>query len=295
MPRTRRCACRSAATRWSASRPKMPMLQKSCRNGWRSRCRPTSPMRPESQADDAGALFPSGREGHRSVRNRSQRGILRRNPPAGAGDILWRDRDLLLEAHQLPVVRMLDEGEAGLPGERDHALVRAQRVAENALRTERSRPAFQVLQQRRANPKTLPAVLDRQAELETSGGGVEDVAGFADDGLEAFNLHRRNDRKTVPLADMGEAIEQRLREFAHRTEKAVVAGARRQRAEIVLQLLRVTRLHKAHRHGVATARAHDVGISLQIVEPKPGHLKSSRGKEMAGAPLSRRRRHWRLD
>ena len=44
MPRTRRCACRWAATRWSGSRRRTPSSQGNWRDGGRSRPRPTSPM-----------------------------------------------------------------------------------------------------------------------------------------------------------------------------------------------------------------------------------------------------------
>src|SRR5262249_7352394 len=127
--------------------------------------------------------------------------------------------------------------------------------------------AFQILQQSRANAMALPAVVDRQAELEAVVVSVEGVAGFADDGLEPVDLHGRDDREAVLYADMGEMIEHRLRQFAHRAKKAVVARAGRERAEIVLQFFRITRLDKAHAYRVAPARAQHVGILLEVIEP----------------------------
>ncbi len=45
--------------------------------------------------------------------------------------------------------------------------------------------AFQIPQQRRADALALPAVVDRHAELEARGIGLEAIAGFADDGLDS--------------------------------------------------------------------------------------------------------------
>ena len=61
--------------------------------------------------------------------------------------------------------------------------------------------------ERRADAMALPAVVDRQAELEAVGLGVEGVAGFADDGLGAVDCHDRDHAEAVGLADMDEAIE----------------------------------------------------------------------------------------
>src|SRR5262245_60456094 len=52
-------------------------------------------------------------------------------PPTGAWDFLRFDMDLLLEARQLPVAGRVGEGVAGLAGERDHRVVRTQRIAEH--------------------------------------------------------------------------------------------------------------------------------------------------------------------
>src|SRR6201999_1733490 len=90
------------------------------------------------------------------------------------------------------------------------------------------------------------------------------------------------------------AIEHRPRQLTHGAEEAVVAGAGRQRAEIVLQLLAVARLNETDRDLLAFARAQHVGILPEIVEPKRGHglLPSKRNRP---APLIRRRRRlWQL-
>ena len=75
---------------------------------------------------------------------------------------------------------------------------------------ERGGAAFEIFQQRRADALALPAVVDRQAELEAGGIGIEGVAGFADDGLEAVDHHGRDHAEAVGLADMDEMLEQRL-------------------------------------------------------------------------------------
>src|SRR5271169_1153103 len=117
----------------------------------------------------------------------------------------------------------------------------------------------------------LPAVVDRKTEFETSGIGAERVAGFADDGLEAVDVHGGDDAEALVFADMDEMVELRFRQFAHRAEEAVVARARRKRAEVVLQILGVARLDEANRHLTAAARAQHVGILPEIVETKGGH------------------------
>ena len=99
----------------------------------------------------------------------------------------------------------------------------------------------------------LPAVVDRQAEFDAGSVGVERIAGFADDGLDAVDQHGRDHAEAVGFADMDEILEQRRRQFAGRAEEAVVAGAGRERAEIVLQRLGVARLDEAHGHRLAAA------------------------------------------
>ena len=62
---------------------------------------------------------------------RVMRGLLRRQPPAGAGNILRRGVDVFFEAHQFPVAGRRHEGISGFAGRADHGVVGPQRVAEN--------------------------------------------------------------------------------------------------------------------------------------------------------------------
>ena len=71
-------------------------------------------------------------------------GWLRRQPPAGAGNFLRRESDVLFKAHQLPVVGMGVKAKAGLAGERDHGLVGAQGIAEQARGAESCGAALQI-------------------------------------------------------------------------------------------------------------------------------------------------------
>ena len=114
---------------------------------------------------------------------------------------------MLFEPHQLPVAGRVGEGETGFAGEADHGVVGAQRIAEQPVGAEGRGAAFQIAEQRRADAMALPAVVDRQAEFETVGIGVEGVAGFADDGLGAVDGHDRDHAEAVGLADMDEMIE----------------------------------------------------------------------------------------
>src|SRR5882762_6729825 len=98
---------------------------------------------------------------------RLMRDLLGSQPPARAGNLLRRERDVFFEAHQLPVARAVGEGETGLAGKADHGVVGAQRIAEQPFGTERCRAAFEVLEQCRTDTVALPAVVDRQAKLET--------------------------------------------------------------------------------------------------------------------------------
>ena len=159
-----------------------------------------------------------------------------------------------VEAHQLPVAGARHEGVAGFAGKPDHGVVGTQRVAEQAVGAERGRAAFEIFQQRLADAMALPAIVDRQAELDAGGLGLERVAGFADDDLMAVGRMRRDHAETVGFADMDELIEQRRRQFAGGAEETVVAGAGRERAEIALQRLGVARLDEADGHRLA-ARA----------------------------------------
>ena len=143
-------------------------------------------------------------------------------------------------------------------------------------------------QQRRADALALPAVVDRQAEFETCGIGLEAIAGLADDGLKAVDAHDRDHAETIVLAGMDEMIELGLRQFAHGAEEAVVAGAHRQRPEVGLQFLGVPRLDKAHRHGLAVAQPQDIGMLPEVVETKRCHRRlPSIPKRRRPASLSR--------
>ena len=140
----------------------------------------------------------------------------------------------------------------------DHGLVGAQGVAEQAAGAERGGAAFQIAEQRRTDALALPAVVDRQAELETFGVGVERVAGFADDGLKAVDRHGRDHAEAVVLADMNEMLKHGFRQLAHGAEEAVVAGAGRERPEVALQCLGIARLDKTHRQRLAAAQPQDI-------------------------------------
>src|SRR5437764_7354891 len=197
---------------------------------------------------------------YRFLHCRRMHDLLRSELPARTGNILWRSVDVLLKPHQLPVVRIVREGVGGFRCESDHGIVGTQGVAEQARGTERGGAAFQVLQESRSDAVALPAIMDRKTELETSGIGVERVAGFADDGIEAVNIHGGDDAEALIFADVTELVEQRFRQLAHGAKETIVAGARRERAEIVLHFLGVARLDKTNRHLLAVARAQHVGI-----------------------------------
>src|ERR1700722_13125947 len=117
----------------------------------------------------------------------------------------------------------------------------------------------------------LPAVVDRYAELETRCIGLDAVAGFADDGLDAIDRHDRDDAETIALADMDEIIKFRRRQFADRAKEAVVARANREPAEIILQRLGVPRLDETHRHGFAGTKLQGVRMLPEIIKTKRGH------------------------
>src|SRR3954469_8580890 len=136
------------------------------------------------------------------------RDLSRREPPAGAGNFLRREVDVLLEPHQLPVAGTRAEDETGFARQRHHGLVGAQRVAEQALGAGRCGAALQISYQRRTDAMPMPAVLDRQAELATYCIGIEAVAGFADDRLEAVDRHRGDHAEAVALPRVNEMVEQ---------------------------------------------------------------------------------------
>src|ERR1700687_2179251 len=189
----------------------------------------------ERPAFDAPASRPAGRQlGSDLVQDRAVSACERsgrdfagsrgRKPPAGAGNFLRRDVDVFFESHQFPVAGARHEGKTGFTCKPDHDFVRAQGIAEQPFGAERGGAALHIPQQCRTDARALPAVVDGQAELETIGIGVERVAGFADDALEAIDGHGRDHAEAVGLAGMDEMIEFGLRQFAHRAEEAIVAG-----------------------------------------------------------------------
>src|SRR5438552_9293631 len=211
------------------------------------------------------------------------RDLFGRQPPAGARDFLRRDVDMLFEAHQLPVAGARHEGKTGRAGKADHGGVGAQGIAEQTLGTECGRTAFQILQQRRTDALALPAVVDRQAELEASDVSVEGVAGFANERFNAVDQHGRYHAEAITLADIDEMIEFGSWQLAHGAKEAIVAGADRERAEVTLQALRVARLDKTHRQRSAVAQPHRIGVLPEVVQSKRNH-------RMAPVALKRRGR-----
>ena len=194
---------------------------------------------------------------------------------------------MFFETHQLPVVGVTREGKAGLARQAHHDVVGAQRIAEHASGAERSRPAFQIPQQRRSDALALPAVVDRYAKLDTCGVSVEAVAGLADDGLDAVDRHDRDHAEPVALADMDEMIELGLRQFAHGAKEAIVAGADGERPEVTLQRFRVTGLDKTHGQGLAVAQPQDVGVLPEVIKAKSGHRAPNGSESRWLAPPSR--------
>src|SRR6202048_5115130 len=178
---------------------------------------------------------------------------------------------MFFEAHPLPVAGAVRKGETGLTRKADHDVVGAQRISEKTFGAKRGGAAFQIPEQCRTAALALPAVVDRQAELETCRVAVERVAGFANDGFNAIDRHRRNHAEAVALANMDEMIEFGLRTLAHGAEKAIVAGADRERPEVTLQRACVPRLHKAHRQRLAGTQPQDIGMLPEGIETKRNH------------------------
>src|ERR1019366_8260790 len=170
----------------------------------------------------------------------------------------------------LPVVGAVRESKTGFAGKPDHRLVGAQGIAEHTPGAEGGGAALQIAEQSRADAVPLPAVVDRQAELETVGPGVEGIAGFAGDGLMTVDRHGRDRAEAVVLAGTNEMREQPPRQFADGAEKAVVAGAGREAAEIALQRLGVIRLDQPHLERPAASQPQDIGMLPQLVEAKRG-------------------------
>jgi hypothetical protein len=170
-------------------------------------------------------------------------------------------------------------------------VVGAQGIAEQPCGPERGGAAFEIPQQRRTDALALPAILDRQPELEISGVRLKSITGFADNGLDAVEGHERDHAEAVILAGMDEVTEFGRRQLPHRAEEAVVAGADRERAEVTLQDFGVLRLDKTHRQRLAIAQPQDIGVLPQVIETKRNHrmLPPVREKTMAGVPRKRRR------
>src|SRR5262245_39957086 len=117
----------------------------------------------------------------------------------------------------------------------------------------------------------LPAVVDRQSELESRALEIEGIARVADDGLVAFDLHSGDHGKLVGLANMDEAVEQARWQLAHGAEEAVITGTRGQPAEIILDMFGVARLDKTHRDGFVALRAQHIRVLAEIIEAQRSH------------------------
>src|SRR6187549_172551 len=104
---------------------------------------------------DFAALHP----GYEITGSERQLNLLRRQPPAGAGNFLRGDSDVLFEPNELPVAGRMGEGEAGCAGEAEHGIVGAQRIAEQPVGADGRGAAFQVAEQSRADAMALPAVV----------------------------------------------------------------------------------------------------------------------------------------
>src|SRR5215472_13258553 len=103
------------------------------------------------------------------------------------------------------------------------------------------------------NAAPMPMVIDRKPEFKIPAFGVKGIARFRDNALEPVDRHGCNEGETVITAHVGEMIEQRFRQLAHGTKETVVAGAGRQRAIVVLQLLRIARFDETNRHLLTAA------------------------------------------
>ena len=114
-------------------------------------------------------------------------GLSAREPPACARNFLRRKLEMLLESQQLPVVRIVRELKTGVAGERNHRLIGAQRIAEQARGAESCGTALQVSQQCPTDAMALPAVGDRKTKLKAVGVRVERVTGFANNGFGAVD------------------------------------------------------------------------------------------------------------
>ena len=124
----------------------------------------------------------------------------------------------------------MNEDTRSLPGERLHGQVGVQHVADDALRAETSCPALQVGHQQHADALVAKIIGDRERELEIAAIRGECIARLADHPRPAFDAGFGDHRHLPAAVEMGHAVELGRRQFAQRTEEAVVAGFRRKRA-----------------------------------------------------------------
>src|ERR1035437_2353212 len=89
--------------------------------------------------------------------------------------------------------------------------------------------------------------------------------------IDRPNSHGRDQAEAVGFADMDEMIELGLRQFADGAEEAIVAGANRERPEVTLQRIRITRLDETNHQRFAAAQPQDIGMLPEVVETKRNH------------------------
>src|SRR4051794_41499075 len=100
---------------------------------------------------------------------------------------------------------------------------------------------------------------------------MEGIAGFPDNGFRPISVDCSNNAERTGVTEMGEVIEFGVRKLADRPQKAVVARARGERAEIVLQFRCITRLDKTYRHRLAGTRSQHVGVLFEVIETQRDH------------------------
>ncbi len=102
-------------------------------------------------------------------------------------------------------------------------IVGAKRVAEQGRRSQRCGAAFEIRQQRGADAVALPAVVDRQAELDAGLIGIPRVARLGDDTFDTVDSGDGDHTEAIVVAGMGEVVKQARRQLAGGAEKAPVA------------------------------------------------------------------------
>ena len=128
---------------------------------------------------------------------------------------------------------MSEERKTGLAGERHHRFVGTQGIPEQSRGAESRGAALQIREQSGTNALALPAVVNRQAELETFRIRIERVARFADESLHPFaGRYGCDQAEAVVFSDVDELIQRGLRQFADRAQELVVTRARAERPEI---------------------------------------------------------------